>query len=401
MPLNHPRLDDRSFSNLTKGAAIIILLSFSLSAAIPYGVYATNLWDSGMYSIVPKPVTNSTFSNITDSDPESLILPNPYSVISQRPLIITEDYSRHVPEIVVTYEEALQAARNWLASVGPSFIIWNLMVASNSTSPPSWNFRFTFPGFSSYVIVETVTGRVIEFEIIYHNDFDPTPLTLGEAEVLAYEFLVEHNISIPDTARYIEGLPYDCRRFYSIVFQEYMGPVKIEASNIVVRSSAFTRGVSYYKYNWFGLDDVDLSSIISPNIAQKNADTRLTEEIELIPEIANETDVVWEDSELTLVGLVDPAISNDTIHRLAWVTNLHFNISIRMFEIRLYSDPYSSNLFGFRSPSSSYTTVLEKSTLYSSELLLGLSTLSVVSLSVSIILLGVVLFRRTNRILGE
>ena len=395
MPLTTQSPDERSFSNPAKGAAFLILVSLTLSAAIPYGVYTTNLWDSTTYQIDSEPITASVFSNFTDNGADSLILPHPYSLISQRPFVVIENYSKYVPEILITYDEALVTARNWLTSVGPSFIVWNLIVSSNSIAPPSWTFRFSYPGFTSYVIVETVTGHVIEFEIVYLHDFDPTPLTLEEAEELTYAFLVEHNISIPDTARYIKGLQYDCQRFYSIVFQEFVGPVKIDASQIVVRASAFTRGISYFKHSWFGLDEIDLSNIISPNVVQTSAEIRLAGGDELIPEISNQSDVIWENSELTLLGVIDPAISSSIIHRLVWVTNL-FLLSSRMSEIRLYSDPYSSNLFGFRSPSSSYATVLEMSTFYSSEFLLGSSVVFLILLLASASSIVLVIYKRKN-----
>jgi len=393
MPLTAQRPDERSFSNPAKGAAFLILVSLTLSAAIPYGVYTTNLWDSNTYQIDPEPITSSVFSNFTDNGADSLILPHPYSLISQRPFVVIENYSKYVPEISITYDEALVTARNWLTSVGPTFIMWDLLFSSNSTMPPSWNFRFSFPGFTSYVIVETVTGSVIEFEIVYLNIFDPIPLTLKEAEELAYEFLVEHNITIPETARYIRGLQYDCQRFRSLVFQEYVGPVKIEASSIVVRTSAFARGVSYFKTNWFGLDDIDVSGIIHSGVVQKNAQVRLADSNEHIPEIMNKSDIIWEVPELTLVRVIDPGISNSIIHRLTWVTNLHF-ASDSTAEVRLYSDPYSSNLFGFRSPSGSYATVLEMSTFYSSEFLLGSSVVFLVLLLASGSTIGLIAYKR-------
>ncbi|MHA1576910.1 MAG: hypothetical protein ACTSU3_06080 [Candidatus Thorarchaeota archaeon] len=395
MPLSVPIQDKQSFSIFAKGAAFLILVSLSVSAVIPYGVYTANLWDSTTFQIEPEPVVSSTFSNLTDHTSGSVIFQHPYSVISEKPLVVVENYSFYVQSVSVTYDEALQTARDWLASVGPSFIIWDLLFSINSTAPPSWTFRFSFPGFTSYVIVETVTGSVIEFEIAYLNDFDPTPLTLKEAEKLAYEFLVGHNISIPETARYIRGLPYDCQRFYSLVFQEYVGPVRIETSGIVVRTSAFTRGVSYFKMNWFGLDDIDLSSIIHPDVVQKNAQVRLAGNNEYIPEVTNNSDIIWEMSELTLVGVIDPSISNSTVHRLAWVTNLH-SISDLTLEVRLYSDPYSSNLFGFRSPSRSYTTLLEMSTFYSTELLLGSSIVFLVMLVVSVSTIGSIVYKRRD-----
>ncbi|MHA1637814.1 MAG: hypothetical protein ACTSUB_07340 [Candidatus Thorarchaeota archaeon] len=378
---------------MTKGAAFLILVSLSLSAAIPFGLYTTNLWDSATYQIEPEPVGTSTFSNITDDGFSSIIFQQPYSLLSERPLIVIEDYSIYIPEISITYDEALQTARDWLASVGPSFIVWDLQYSLNSTAPPSLTFRFNYPGFISYVIVETVTGRVIEFEITYLHDFDPTPLTLDEAEKLAYEFLVEHNITIPETARYIRGLQYDCQRFYSIVFQEYVGPVKIEASSIVVRASAFIRGVSYFKFNWFGLDEIDLSGIISPRVVQNNTESRLADNRFLIPEVTNYSDIVWEESELTLVEVIDSTISNDSIHKLAWVTNLYFKTDPQ-FEIRLYSDPYSSNLFGFRSSSSSYTTLVELNTFYSSGFLLSFSAMFLVMTLVAAITFGVIAHKR-------
>ena len=361
-------------------ASVLILASLGIGTILPAGVYLTNLLDPQSVMIESEMVTDTVFANFT-SDQATSILPHPFQVISERPFVIEENYSHLADQISVTRDEALETALSMLDDVGPSFITWNLLVASNSTSPPSWKFRFSFPGFSAYVIVETVTGRVIEFEIQYLHDFEPTPLTLGQAENFSIQFLGKHNYTIPKTARYIEGFPYDCQRFFSLVFQEYAGPIEIEDSRIIVRASAFTQGISYFQYHWFGLDNIDTSGIIGPGLANLNLQSRLQQGDTIVPELENSSDIVWETPELKLVGI---QTQDSKIHRLSWIINAWKN-STDQFDASFYLDSYTGNLYGFRSSDTSYTQIEEVLTVYSGENLQHLVTIFSLGFGVAVI----------------
>jgi hypothetical protein len=222
---------------------------------------------------------------------------------------------------------------------------------------------------------------VIEFEIKYLHEFEPTPITLEQAENFTVDFLQTHNYSIPNNARYIEGFPYDCQRFYSLVFQEYVGPVMIEESRIIVRASAFTQGVGYFQHHWFGLNDIDISGIMGPDLVKLNLQTRLQQERILFPQFENETNIVWDEPLLQMVEVTE---DDAKLHRLSWVMNIIANTTDE-FEARFYIDAFTGNLYGFRSSESAYTEVEEHLTIYSSTNLQNIVTISSMFLGASII----------------
>jgi hypothetical protein len=361
-------------------ASILILTLLGVGTILPAGFYVTNLLNPQSVMVESDNVTETIFANFTSVD-EPSILPHPVRVLSENPFIIEENYSHLVDQISVTYEDALDTALSMLNDVGPSFIRWNLLVASNITSPPSWKFRFSFPSFSAYVIVETITGRVIEFEINYLHDFEPTPLTLDQAENFTIHFLGVHNYTIPENARYIEGFPYDCQRFFSLVFQEYVGPIEVEDSRIIVRASAFTKGISYFQYHWFGLDSIDTSSIIGPELVKLNLQSRLQQADAVVLKLENSTDVTWEAPELKLARI---ETEDAKIHRLSWLINAEAN-STDQFEASFYLDAYTGNLYGFRSSDTPYSEIEEVLTAYSGENLQHLVTFFSLGFGIAVI----------------
>jgi hypothetical protein len=278
---------------------------------------------------------------------------------------------------MVDYDRALDIAENWLQRIGPSMIIWDLLSHTNSTSPPSWTFYFTHVDFYAFVTVDAIKGLVIEYESKYLHDFDPTVLTLEESEELVQDFLEAEGIELPRTARYIKGEPYDCQRFFSLVFQEYVGPVKIEDSQVLVRASAFTRGISYYRYSWVGIESIDLSGVIAPEVAQRNSLLQL-------PEIGQVTEPEWSAKEIALSQIAPSDEDVDRKWRLSWILHLEDG-NDSDYEAGVYVDAFSGNVFGFRSTESSFTEITERSSLYSTEVLFAIGGASFILLGVTMI----------------
>jgi hypothetical protein len=253
-------------------------------------------------------------------------------------------------------------------------IDWNLWYHLSSSTPPSWTFFFNHVDFLAFVIVDSLSGSVIEYESKYLHDFDPTPIDLLEAENFTKTFLESEDIILPSTARYITGEPYDCQRFYSLVFQEYSGLVKVDGSQVLVRTSAFTRGISYYKYSWLGISELDLSGVLSPESAQANALMQFSD-------LSTVLEPLWMGSQLTLVEMASDSTSNDTSWRLAWVFDL-VDETDDEYDAEIMVDAYSGNIFGFRDSYNSFSLVLERTTFGSSEFLLGLGGTSFLSILV-------------------
>ncbi|MFW9848899.1 MAG: hypothetical protein ACFFF4_07145, partial [Candidatus Thorarchaeota archaeon] len=268
-----------------------------------------------------------------------------------------------VDESMIGYDEALVIAENWLIRIGPSMIEWNIWYHFSSDSPPSWTFYFNHIDFVAFVVVDSISGKVIEYESKYLHDYDPTPIDLLEAENFTKNFLESEGIILPTTARYITGEPYDCQRFYSLVFQEYSGLVKVDGSQVIVRTSAFTRGISYFKYSWLGISELDVSGVISPESAQSNALVQFTE-------LASVSDPIWVGSQLTLFEMNNPDNENSTLWRLAWVLDLADGDD-EDYSGNIIVDAYSGNIFGFRDSFNSFSLVTERTTFGSTEFLLG------------------------------
>ncbi len=360
----------------TRGFIVISMVSLLASSVIPIGVYFTHQWDQRTgTSILGTPLNETAFSSYAGENSSSLTYPNAYESTTMRPLVLMTNYDKFTEDSSVSYEDALTIAQNWLNRVGPSLIDWNLWYHLNSTAPPSWKFFFNHIDFIAYVVVDALDGTVIEYECKYLHDYDPTPLDLQEAENLTLAFLASEHIILPSTARYITGEPYDCQRFYSLIFQEYVGPVKVDGSQVFVRTSAFTRGISYYKYGWLGLSELDISGSLSPQVIQNNAQLQLGG-------LTDPVEPVWLRSEITLVELPNEANTGDRTWRLAWVLELGDNAD-EHYSAQVFSDAFSGNVFGFRDSYSSYSSVPEQTTLYSTEFLLGVSGMSAILLLVA------------------
>jgi hypothetical protein len=322
------------------------------------------------------PVEESYFSDYVSDDPDSVFYPNAYKILSSRPFVITEDYSEFQTGFEVGYDDALDIANQWLSDVGPPMVVWELQVASNSTTPPSWEFRYTHPDFRAFVIVDALSGSVIEYESKYLHDFYPDVLTLEEAEDLATDFLEMYDYEIPAGARYIEGEAYDCHRFYSLIFQEYAGPVKVESSAFIIRTSAFTRGVNYFKYHWLGLSEIDFSGVISPARISDNSLMQM-DTLDDTPHTSTLDMFDWTNQELTLTPVTS---AEGTAYRLAWVVEFNSTLDEDEYEATLFVDGYSGNIFALRDSVAPFRIVPERTSILSTEFLLGSSGFSVLLL---------------------
>ncbi|MCK5238523.1 MAG: hypothetical protein KAR33_03180 [Candidatus Thorarchaeota archaeon] len=340
---------------------IITLLVISI---IPIGVYYSNHWDQTTTDLEGVPIETTVFASYLGDNGSSLVFPDAYQSTTMRPLVLMSDYSEFAEREMIGYDDALEIAEDWLFRIGPSLIEWSLWYHFTSTTPPSRTFFFTHIDFLAFVVVDSLSGSVIEYESKYLHDYDPTVLDLQEAENLTMSFLESENIILPTTARYIAGEPYDCQRFYSLVFQEYSGLVKVDGSQVLVRTSAFTRGISYYKYSWLGISNLDLSGILSPEVAQQNVLLQFSE-------LSTIVEPVWLGSELTLVEITSASDSNSTSWRLAWVFDLGDNEDDE-YDAEIMVDAYSGNMFGFRDSYNSFKLVVEQTTLWSTEFLVGL-----------------------------
>jgi hypothetical protein len=285
----------------------------------------------------------------------------------------------------VAREAAVEIAQEFLDGIGPSPVIWTLVSVINMTEIPAWKISFSHVDFLSYVVVDAVAGSVIEYESKYLHDFDPAPLSLNEAENLTKKFLRYYEVSIPKTAHYVKGEPYDCQRFYSLLFQEYAGPVNVEGSSIVIRASAFTRGISYYRYDWIGIDDIDTSYVIDEEIAKSNALSRYS--------VPSEYDEFRDES--SVLALTEINIKGLGVYsRLSWI--IRFETGPNK-DVTLFVDAFSGNLFGVRDTLSSFQQYTELPTLGSSGLLLTVAVFSA-SLAVVVGLVGFWHYRKTDAV---
>lgn len=344
---------------LLLGAFVVLLVT----SFIPFGFYYSSLWNQSTTDLEGSPIETSVFASFVGENGSSVIYPDAYESTTMRPLVLTSDYSEFVDESMIGYDEALVIAENWLIRIGPSMIEWNIWYHFSSDSPPSWTFYFNHIDFVAFVVVDSISGKVIEYESKYLHDYDPTPIDLLEAENFTKNFLESEGIILPTTARYITGEPYDCQRFYSLVFQEYSGLVKVDGSQVIVRTSAFTRGISYFKYSWLGISELDVSGVISPESAQSNALVQFTE-------LASVSDPIWVGSQLTLFEMNNPDNENSTLWRLAWVLDLADGAD-EDYSGNIIVDAYSGNIFGFRDSFNSFSLVTERTTFGSTEFLLG------------------------------
>jgi hypothetical protein len=371
--------------NRSRTLLIGVFVSLLVVSAIPIGVYYSNLWDHNTTDLVGTPIESSGFADYVGENGSSVVYPDAYRSTTMRPLVLTTDYSEFVDEVMISYSEALGIAEAWLERIGPSMVTWNLWYHLSSTSPPSWTFFFNHVDFLAFVVVDSLTGRVIEYESKYLHDYDPTPINLAEAENFTKTFLEVENIILPSTARYITGEPYDCHRFYSLIFQEYSGLVKVDGSQVLVRTSAFTRGISYYKYSWLGISELDLSGVLSPDSAKSNALLQLSG-------MSSVSEPLWLESQLTLVEMLSDTSLNNTSWRLAWVFDFT-DTTDDEYEAEIMVDAYSGNIFGFRDSYNSYSQVTEMTTFVSSEFLIGLGGISLLS----ILVVGMYVLSRSSR----
>ncbi|MBD3406665.1 MAG: hypothetical protein GF411_11170 [Candidatus Lokiarchaeota archaeon] len=332
--------------------------------ALPLVGYSLSRWDMSSSNLEGTVVTDSSFSNFTSDTRYSAIYPNAFKIESQRPFLVTRDFQTF--DFIVDNESALSTATNFLQDVGPPFVNWTIQAILKVDIPPSWKILYNHVDFTAYVVVDAIEGQVIEYESRYLHEYDPTDITLLEAETIVSEFLTDYNIEIPFTARYIEGFPYDCRRFYSLVFQEYNGPIEIETSSIIVRASSFTHGISYYHYDWIGLDPIDTTHVVGQQLALSNALS--------IYEFPSEQNNLSLQTPKIALADVEDADGNHHL-RLSWVLDFESEIE----NIRFYVDAFSGNLFGIREEFEPYRAVQEHILIGSTSFLLGLPIISVVS----------------------
>ncbi len=324
----------KQWQNLGLTIFVITTLFVGLFGTISY---ANSQWDMTGISLEGTPLEQSTFSNRSSTENQGYY-PNSYKVVTSRPYVIERDYAEYIPRIEINLSEALDIALEWLQRVGPPFVEWNLFTYSNSTSPPSWTLRFSHPDFSAYVIVDSIFGLIIEYESKYLHEYDPTPISLSEAEEFVHKFLKEEQIQLPSNSFYIRGQPYDCQRFYTLVFQEYVGPIKIEGSIVEIRASAFTRSISYYINHWIGINDIQTQGVVSLNYVKQSA-------VEQLGFFVNLDNLYWFEPELSLANYH----SNDTDqYRLAWTISLSGEQQDNLFEATIFSDAYSGNVFAYR-----------------------------------------------------
>ncbi len=361
---------------------VFVFIALALSTVIPLSVYSLNLFSNDESSYTGEAIRTSVFADYASNGSQSAVFPDAYRVQTNRPLVYEADYNEYVSRIAVGFNEALVVAVNWLKRVGPPMINWTLQYYSNSTAPPSWIFHFVHPDFLAFVTVDSVSGLVIEYESKYLRDFDPEVLDLNEAEGIATNFLTQENITIPSTARYIKGQPYDCQRFYSLVFQEYSGPVEVEDSKVEVRASAFTRGVSYYRYGWLGIAAVDFSGALNPTMVERNA-------ILQVGELQEHHSLTWQDPELALAQVDSSVQSSGGAWRLSWILQPEDGNGNYTAEVR--ADAFSGDVYGFRSTTTSFVAVPEHATLLSAESLLAIGIVSAALLGTVVV---VVVFKR-------
>lgn len=354
--------------------SIPVFLALSAALVYPLSILVLSPWDSRDYDIPGQALSDSPFASLQGAKAQSSILPESFVTLSTDPLILHESYERFENASLVGYSSALETAENWLSSVGPKSITWTLVGNSSLDTPPSWRFVFTFPGFSAFVIVERVTGRVIEYSMKYLHDFDPTPLTVDEAEALSLDFLRSQNYSIPTSARYMGGFPYDCWRFYEITLQEFVNNVAVPQSQIVVTASAFFRGISYFRYHWLGLGALDTGDFVSPSFAWNSALSREDVQGDIIQ---NGSSMI--SAALTFVTITHSGQPSHPSFRLAWELDAE-EASNNTTETRLYSSPTSGALFGYSSEREGYQPVEYVQTFYSIPVLVALVALSSVVL---------------------
>ncbi|TFF67978.1 hypothetical protein EU520_01050 [Candidatus Thorarchaeota archaeon] len=340
---------------------VVVLTVLSIAILLPLSIILSSTWDSSQYDIPGQAVSDSAFASLEGESIHSEILPEAFETLSTDPLIIHESYERFTDRVLIDIDTARVTARDWLSVVGPASIEWTLTANYSQDAPPSWRFTFGFPGFIAYVIVERITGRVIEYSMKYLHDFDPTPLTAPEAETLSLNFLRDQDYSIPLSARYMGGFPYDCWRFYEITFQEFVGDIAVPQSHIVVTASAFFQGISYFRYHWLGLDIIESEGFISPSFTWSSAVAR-----NRIDE-----DVFLEDYSLgdTTLIFVTTTEATEPVHptfRLAWeIRAISPSNDSMNDDVRLYASPTSGSLFGYRLESGGYRSVQHIETYHS------------------------------------
>ena len=363
-------------SQRSKLVQTLVVLGLVIGSVAPAIMYYQSLMSPTEAQYLGNPVEDSYFSDYVSDSPDSVFYPNAYSIVSTRPFIIEEDYSEFQTGFNVDYDTALDIANQWLSDAGPPMLTWQLQVASNSTEPPSWEFRYTHPDFRAYVIVDALSGSVIEYESKYLHDFYPDVLTLEEAEDITTDFLDTYEYEIPAGARYIEGEAYDCHRFYSLIFQEYAGPVKVESSAFIIRTSAFTRGVNYFRYQWLGLSAVDFSGVLSPTRIADNSLIQM-DTLDDTPHTSTLSMLDWTNQELALTSV---ASSEGEAYRLAWILEFNATLNEEEYEATLFVDGYSGNIFALRDISAPYRLVPERTSVLSTEFLLGASGFSLLVL---------------------
>lgn len=370
-------MNSRKISTIT---AMLFILVVLFGIAVPVIVYYGSLWDQEGTTREGTPVVESVFRSYIADIRDSEIFSDAYKIQSVRPFLMSRDYSSFVPSI--TSEDATRIAQDFLQSVGPSSIAWTVANVINMADLPAWRVSFNHVDFLAYVIVDSVAGLIIEYESKYLHDFDPAPLSLNEAENLTKEFLQDYEIMIPNTAHYIKGEPYDCQRFYSLVFQEYAGQIKVESSSIVIRASAFSRGISYYSYDWIGIDDIDTTYVIDEEIAKSNALSRYS--------VPSEYDEFNHES--SVLALTEVNIEGLGVYsRLSWV--IRFETGPNK-DVILFVDAFSGNLFGVRDTLRSFEQFDEFPTMGSSDFLLTL-VVSSAAFSVAVALVGFWFYRKT------
>lgn len=302
------------------------------------GVVVDDLSMQGTDVLPGIPVLESPFASQVSQSNET----STGRIISDRPLLIR----LYVPSAALGEAQALTIAQDFLEPHLPPNTTLQLedsfLVSSDPGSgnpiPPRWLFIFA----NFVLVVDAATGKILDYKNRYARLRDENAIATispEEAQSLALTFMTFHNLSIPVSARYLNGWTGS---YYNVPtcwfrFNHYEEQVKICYDEIWIGVSLVTGDVIYFSYTWIDVPALETGMILSARAAG----------LLLLDTLEDPVAYRLSTPVLTLTEVPSPPDSRPTVWvwRLCWVAKLYSQTRGTLVA-DLFSDAFTGEYLG-------------------------------------------------------
>ncbi len=269
----------------------LVIAALLLPSAVSIAYAQVDMEGFAFRGEVYTPVNQTVFASLVLEERDPAVYPATYQTEESPVFKIIGNYSK---DIQVSEGEAVNTSMKFVSRYLPENLTTGLRVALPHEylwpgAPqiildyfwPRWGLTLVSDSFRATIFVNAVTGTVVDAYLStgssalesagFHRD---SPLNKSEAEMIAKDFLLLQNYTLPPDAFYSEipwNVPWESKSYSSthyISFRQFVQGVHIPWGYICVEVQSDTGLVRSFTYRWIDIRSVSLQGIISDEAAR-------------------------------------------------------------------------------------------------------------------------------------